>query len=67
MSDRTSASIFGQTFEYLARKPEQNREHALVFWERAKHYDFHPCQMECNEALVSLGLAKWVDDEIQYK
>ncbi len=67
MSDRTSAEIFGKIFTFLAKKPIQNREDAArVWWPRTKQYDFHPSQMDCNDALVTLGLAKWVDDEIEY-
>ncbi len=65
-SDTRSAEIFGQIFNFLAKKPLQNKDDAAKFWRRTQSYDFHPCQMECNDSLVSLGLARWVNDEIDY-
>lgn len=51
MSDRTSAEIYGGLFERLA---QQVRE----IWEEANCYDFHPLQMDCDDDLLFLGLAR---------
>ena len=59
MSDRTSAGLFADVFEYLAEEPdERNKKFARRLWGMIGEYDFTPCQMECDDALFSLGLAK---------
>lgn len=65
MADRTSAALFGSIFEMLAeRGDERDKEYALKFWEMKEDggYDFSDYQMECDEALIKLGLARTVDD-----
>lgn len=68
MADRTSAGIFAEVFEFLAKEPEKNKEAALHFWEKQRDYDFSPEQMCCDEALTKLGLCRrgihpdWPDD-----
>lgn len=63
MADRTSAGIFGRIFEYLAQKPDRRaKEFALEMWSEAGGYDFSWYQMECDDALVTLGLAKRAHD-----
>lgn len=58
MADRTSARVFGEIFTHLAENPdERNKELALWLWDfPMKRCDFHPCQMECDEILKTLGL-----------
>ncbi len=60
MSDRTSAGIFSGMFEYLAREPisDEALKFSRVLWEQQREYDFAPRQMECDKALIRLGLAK---------
>lgn len=58
MADRTSACIFGYFFEEAARQGEIARPMVGFMWNLARDYDFHPCQMDCDEALLKLGLAK---------
>lgn len=59
MSDRGSAEIFSSMFTMLAEDPTpQHRALARRLWTSSQHYDFHPMQMECNEALIRLGLAR---------
>lgn len=58
MSDYNAARLFGQIFKELARNPTVEHEQiAHRLWERVGEYDFHPCQMCCDEALLTLGLA----------
>lgn len=64
MADRTSAEIFGSIFELLAEDPTDHHKNlARKFWRMSDRYDFHPCQMECDEALETLGLARPDPDE----
>lgn len=59
MADRTSASIFAMVFEYLAEdNSEKSREFARKLWDETRRYDFNPYQMYCDDALITLGLAK---------
>lgn len=70
MADRTSAGIFGDLFVYLSEQPqdERTRAFALKTWADSQGYDFSHYQMEADEALIKLGLAKrgvdpdWPDD-----
>ena len=57
MSDKTSAEIFGLIFNLLAKQPKSNQKLAAKIWKISSQYDFHPCQMGCNDALKKLGLA----------
>jgi hypothetical protein len=70
MSDTTAAMAFGAIFEALAdtfpSDPVDNgcSEHpavkvAKVVWSEARQFDFSWMDMECDEALVKLGLAVW--------
>lgn len=59
MADRTSASIFSQLFVMLAEEPtDSNKEMANKIYKLSYGYDFHHCQMDCNDELIKLGLAK---------
>lgn len=59
MADRTSASLFCQVFELLASDPTpQHVAFARTLWDHTYGYDFSPYQMECDEALQALGLAR---------
>ena len=63
MADRTSAELFGILFEVLAEEPtEENKVLAKTFYELSERYDFSYSQMEADEALVTLGLAKRFTD-----
>ncbi len=65
MADRTSASLFAMIFEYLAT--DKNIGHAkklarnIYGW--TYNYDFRSYQMYCDEALLTLDLAKRDEDE----
>ncbi|WP_126654107.1 hypothetical protein [Chryseobacterium aureum] len=64
MADRTSAEIFGIIFEKLASKPtEDNKELAKELFEKCSDYDFSYSQMEIDDSLIILGLAKIGIDE----
>lgn len=59
LSDRTSAGLFAGIFEFLAEEPdERGKKFARRLWEMTKQYDFTPCQMECDDALLDLGLMR---------
>lgn len=67
MADRTAAGIFSKVFNLLAKNPtEENKEMALEFWEDSQEFDFSPYQMDCDEELIKLGLAKMEGEEILY-
>jgi hypothetical protein len=57
MADRTSAYVFALIFRELALLPE-GRDIAKRIWGHTMKYDFSQYQMECDEALISLGLAR---------
>lgn len=62
MADRNSAEIFGRLFDYLAFYigTVDRKEFAKYLWTISEEYDFSPGQMECDEALLKLGLARKV-------
>lgn len=72
MSDRTSAEIFGNVFVLVARdttlakNPKGRNSLALQLWEMSKGYDFGPSQMDCDEALIGLGLARESGSDVEY-
>lgn len=71
MADRTSAGIYALQFEKLLKEaPEVRNRMAHQLWDEIQMYDFHPCQMDVNEVLIQLGLAKVLspadEDEIVY-
>jgi hypothetical protein len=56
MSDRGAQDIFGTLFRLLGAY-----EHvpiAWAMWEKARQFDTHPCDWECDKELMALGLAK---------
>jgi hypothetical protein len=63
MADRTSAALFAEIFEVIANDitdPKRQQELAEEFWEKIGHYDFDFYQMYCDDALIKLGLARYV-------
>lgn len=66
MADRTSAALFASVFDLLAEMRPPATESAMKLWEKSQHYDFHPYQMYCDDALVTLGLARRTDESIVY-
>lgn len=65
MSDRTSAEIFGDVFMYLAEQPKTPERDAFArkMWERTGEYDFSARQMDADDGLIALGLARKVPDK----
>lgn len=63
MADRTSAYLFTQVFEHLAAEPitDCDRDFAQYMWALTQDYDFMDQQLECDDVLVALGLAKRVE------
>ena len=67
MADRTSAEIFGGMFKILAKNPDlRNKEMAKAVYKEIFNYDFNQYQMNCDEALTILGLAKYDEDSVVY-
>lgn len=59
MSDRTSAGIFGRIFNLLAKNPtEENKTIAKEIFDEKGEYDFSNYQMDADDALIVLGLAR---------
>jgi hypothetical protein len=60
MGDSSGAYLFGMLFDRLAKEPDDDRRKKLVqfFWKEAGSHDFSDCEMECDDSLVKLGLAK---------
>ena len=59
MADRTSAAIFADIFEELAKdEPIDRIAFAKRMWAASRGYDFSPYQMSCDDALIKLGLAR---------
>jgi hypothetical protein len=64
MADRTSASIFGQIFMFLADNPDASvKEVAAFLFQLRRHYDFTCDQMDVDDALLRLGLAHIKKDQ----
>jgi len=59
MADRTSAALFADIFENLAKKEitVELKTEALDWWAKISGYDFAPEQMDADEALLRLDLA----------
>ncbi len=58
MADRTSAGIFSDIFVYLAKQKKPDIKFAKKLWRDSKQFDFDNAQLECDDALIKLGLAK---------
>jgi hypothetical protein len=59
MADRTSAGLFGKIFNLLAKNPtDEHKKIAAEIWPETHEYDFNPYQMNCDDALVALDLAR---------
>lgn len=65
MSDRTSAEVFAALFDITAHliPPSDIRDRFVRrIWDLSRGYDFSDEQLECDDSLMKLGLArKWVD------
>jgi hypothetical protein len=67
MSDRSGAELFAMIFKMLAEEPtKEHKAFARKIWARRGGFDFDDYQMYCDEALIKLGLAVKIDDEIKY-
>lgn len=69
MADRNSAEIFGNQFKLFASRLGASGSHDAVIysfaaelWQWSMKCDFSYCQMECDTALIKLGLAREVPD-----
>lgn len=59
MADRTSAGIYGNFFNILAKNPtDENKAIAAELWEGKNEFDFSAYQMYADDALIVLGLAR---------
>lgn len=55
MANRSAAKVFTDVFKACSEARDKN-----VGWEIYKKiadYDFHPCQLNCDQELIELGLA----------
>jgi hypothetical protein len=62
MGDSRSPQIFGPIFEdILLYVPPGDREYlARKYWRMSQDYDFAPCELDVDNALIDLGLARRV-------
>lgn len=69
MADRTACAIFAAIFDALAEKnTPECKEIAEYMWSLHFSYDFSDCQMESEDALIILGLAKKLKNgKVQYR
>ena len=59
MADRTSCEIFTKLMELLGNRDQwDSKELALEIWNFSRDYDFAPVDLDCDEELLKLGLAK---------
>lgn len=59
MADRTSARVFGKVFELLAKNPtDEHKAIAKEIFAETGEYDFSSYQMDADDALMKLGLAR---------
>ncbi len=59
MTDRTSAALFGKIFELLAKNPtDEHKAIAKEVFAYTGDYDFSYYQMDADDALMALGLAR---------
>jgi hypothetical protein len=58
MADRTSAALFGEIFEMFAESEQPDLRIVKRLWVMTRGYDFSACQMDVDDALMKLGLAK---------
>jgi len=64
MADRTSAAVFSTIFEALAKGNIDPKKLAKQLMKATREYDFNTYQMDCDKALLKLGVAKMgVDPE----
>ncbi len=79
VADRTSAEIFTHIFRHLANDDREwrcmdgsPRDAAKKFWRLSWQYDFSCEQLDCDESLITLGLAREFtnadgDQETEYR
>ncbi len=59
MADRASARLVGRIFELLAKNPtSEHKEIAKEIFAESMQFDFANYQMDADDALIKLGLAK---------
>jgi hypothetical protein len=59
MADRTSAALFGKIFSLLAKNPtDEHKAIAKEIFSFTSEYDFNYYQMDADNELIILGLAK---------
>jgi len=66
MGDTSSAALFGDIFDVLAKLPatEERDWLARYLWKRTEEFDFSDRELEADASLVELGVAYWgVDPE----
>ena len=68
MGDTNSCEIFANIFARLAKNPtDENKTIARETFDDSRRYDFADYEMECDDALIVLGLAKRdVEGDVTY-
>jgi hypothetical protein len=74
MSDRSTARLFDEIFKMLAELPSEAalpdgmpQERAKRFWLMTWDYDFSLHNLDCEDALIFLGLVKRGPDGIVFR
>jgi hypothetical protein len=64
MADRSSAYLIGTFLKHLADDPtESNLKMAQKIWKMRLEYDFSDYQLESDDALIKLNLARRGDED----
>lgn len=58
MSDSTGCYHFSMIFARMAKEPEKHRDIARFTYGVCRERDFHPAELELDDALIGWGLAK---------
>jgi hypothetical protein len=60
MADRSSAYLFATIFELIDEHVPAEKKHEIAkrYWKMSQEYDFSNYQLESDETLVRLGLAR---------
>ncbi len=67
MGDRKSPEIFWTIYTLLAKNPtDEHKEIAAKLWKLSQKFDFCDEEVGCFEAMVALGIAEKVGDEMLF-
>lgn len=67
MGDSSSPEIFWTIYTLLAKNPtDEHKEIAAKLWKLSQQFDFCDEEVGCFEAMVALGIAEKVGDEMRF-